>query len=336
MKLIFLFLFFLSSLLAETTLCYKKEIKLSSIDNTLILDGDKCQGKFSITDMIKQGWKLSDSKIMENNENYNHIYIFNKKSKSIEQIASTKATKTIKKLDLKTKKFTISDISNNNAKIEIGDLKIGQSGIIIHTTSQLDSIIIATAEVIETNNNYSTIKITKKSLINQDAIPTSKYKASNGDTFILNHLYRSSLLIVPNNKAKKIVSLNYPKQKFLNEDFFAAHLKLINKPVPTKTELMNFAQKEQIGTIFIVVKNTLYVVDTISFKTIDKITFNINDNSVQVPFFTKIQKIEKGLLDFGASGIEDYNQHYTALVNNTTYKSENGTLFDSIKDILPW
>jgi len=344
--LLLLFLFSISSLVAETTLCYKKDAKNDSLGKTILLNGGECQGKLSILSMEKKNWELSDTKIVKDNDIFNHIYIFNKETKEdeITSTISTSASKyarTVKKIDLRSKKLEIYDLTNNKAKIKIANLKIGQSGVIVHNSSKADSIIIAVAQVVDTNTEYSTIQIEKKSIVKQNAIPTSKHLASNGDTFVLNHIYSSSLLIVPNSKAKALVVLNYPNQKFLSEDFFASYLKVISTPVLNKEDIMNFAQSQQIGTLFIVIKNTLYIKDSISFKTIDKVSLNINDSNTQVPFYSKIQKIEKGLLDFGDDKIADYNLFYSSLVNNTTYsnnlsKNDDKTIFQSVKEIFTW
>ena len=344
MKLILLFLFVISSLVAETTLCYKKDTIGTSLEKTTILDGGECDGKLSIIKMEKANWKLNYTKISKDNGIYNHIYIFDKETKDdkyTSTVTSPQYSQVVEKIDLRSKNLKIYDISNNKAKIKIANLKIGQSGVIVHNGSKQDSIIIAVAQVVDTNSDYSTIQIQKKSIVKQDAIPTSKLIASNGDTFILNHIYSSSLLIVPNSKSKAMVVLNYPNQKFLNEDFFASYLKVISTPVLTRKDIMNFTQSQQIGTIFIVIKNTLYVIDSISFKIIDKVSLNINDSSTHVPFYSKIEKIEKGLLDFGDDKIADYNAYYSALVNNTTYsnissKNDDKTLFQSVKDVFTW
>ncbi|MEA3552952.1 MAG: plasminogen-binding N-terminal domain-containing protein [Campylobacterota bacterium] len=353
MKLLLLFLFFISTVVAQTTLCYKKDTASTVLEKTTLLNGGECQGKLSVLNMEKENWELSDTKIVNDNGVFNHIYIFNKETKE-DEIASVISSsisdsapqyrQTVKKMDLRSKQLEIYELSNSKAKIKLGNLKIGQSGVIVHNGSKEDSIIIAVAQVIDTNSNYSTIQIKKKSIVKQDAIPTSKHIASNGDTFILNHIYSSSLLIVPNSKAKALVVLNYPNQKFLSEDFFASYLKVISTPVLNKEDIMNFAQSQQIGTVFIVIKNTLYIKDSITFKTIDKVTLNINDSTTQVPFYSKIEKIEKGLLDFGADKIADYNLYYSSLVNNTTYSNnlssnnndDDKTLFQSVKEIFTW
>ncbi len=157
----------------------------------------------------------------------------------------------------------------------------------------------------------------------------------------MNHLYKASLLIVPNAAAKKVIYQNFPKQNFMSEDFFAFYLKVNNTPVPKKEDLIDFCNTHQIGTIFIVVKNKLYVIDSLSFKTIDEIYVDINDPSTELPFLTKINEIEKGFWDFGSSDIGSYNAFYLSLIKDTGYKPNSddsivNSIFNKITELLPW
>jgi len=215
--------------------------------------------------------------------------------------------------NLSLQKTTIFDLQKDTAKIDIPNLTIGQSGVIVKTIEN-DSIIIAQAFVVAADTMQSTIRFTDKQILPQDAIPTSSKKPAQGDEFILNHLYNTSLLIVPNTKAKEIVQSLYPKQNFLDEDFFATHLKLIYTPIPNKKDFLNFAQKQQIGTLFIVVQNQLYILDAATFKLLDTIAIDNDDQSENIPFLTKITEIEKGFWDFGDNKIDNYTQYYSKLL----------------------
>jgi len=208
---------------------------------------------------------------------------------------------------------TIFDTNKKQAKINIANLAIGQSGIILHK-NKTNKIIIAQASVISSNGNESTIKFSKKDILPQDAIPTSNLLPSNGDTFILNHLYSSSLLIVPNADSKQVVERKYTDQNFLNEDFFASYLKLNQQPIPKKEDFIDFCQTHQIGTIFMVIENKLHIVDSLSFKVIQTIPLTIESKETKVPFLTKIDEIESGFWDFEEENIEDYNEYYLQLL----------------------
>jgi len=216
-------------------------------------------------------------------------------------------------INLEVQETSLYDTSEETAKIKIANLQIGQSGIVTRTIDN-NSIILSQAIVTKSDTNYSEIEFISKQILPQDAIATTLLSPQDNDTFILNHLYNTSLLLVPNNKAKNIIHQLYSTQNFLNEDFFAAHLKVEQSPHPSQKEISSFAQSKQIGTIFIVIKNTLYILDSISFKIIDTVAISNDDLSTNSPFFTKITDIKRGLWDFGSSKIEDYDAYYSDLL----------------------
>lgn len=65
-----------STLLAQTTMCFKeKHNSMSTIESTN-LDGGECKGSFSLNDMKQKGWSVDDIKITTlPNGTYNFIYI---------------------------------------------------------------------------------------------------------------------------------------------------------------------------------------------------------------------------------------------------------------------
>ena len=64
-----------TSLLADTTMCFKENHKsMSTIENTA-LDGGVCNSKFSVNDMKAKGWNVDDIKISQTTNGMNFIYI---------------------------------------------------------------------------------------------------------------------------------------------------------------------------------------------------------------------------------------------------------------------
>lgn len=64
-----------TSLLADTTMCFKENHKsMSTIENTP-LDGGVCNSKFSVNDMKAKGWNVDDIKISTTTTGMNFIYI---------------------------------------------------------------------------------------------------------------------------------------------------------------------------------------------------------------------------------------------------------------------
>lgn len=215
--------------------------------------------------------------------------------------------------NLDTKLGKISDVTEESAKLDIPNLQIGQSGIVIKNIDD-NSIILSQASVTATNDKFSTIKFYEKKLLEQDALPTTTLTPSNGDQFVLNHLYRSSLLIVPNTQAKNSILKLFPDQNFLDEDFFASYLKVQNTPRPDKETILEFAQAQQIGTIFIAVQNNLFILDGLTFKVLGSQLISNDDKKTQVPFLTRIEEIKNTMLDFSASKIENYDLYYLKLM----------------------
>jgi hypothetical protein len=209
-----------------------------------------------------------------------------------------------------TKEFVLNNVNKNIATINVGNLSVGQSGVIIHKYKSHKSFIIANATVQLTTNDKSTLLLSKSNSLVQDALPTSNLKPQVGDIFVLNHMYSSSLLIVPNYETLQEIQNLYPKQNFLNPDIFAAHLKLNQIPTPTKKDIQEFCKSYDIGTIFVSINNQLFILDVNSLKTLDKIKLNTSTKKTQSPFFTKIKDIKNGLFNFKDGVIKDYNKYY--------------------------
>jgi len=333
----------ITSLVAEKTLCYKNNVDNFIQNKNATLEGGKCQKLFSANDMVNNGWTIDDYKVVKKEGNFNHIYVFSRKTnldRLFEQGFVAQNVK-LKPREFKKNELVIYDVTDSTAKVKVGNLRIGQSGIIVNDISG-NYTIITQGTVIKTEKEYSVIEFVDSKLLKQDAIPTLKVKPTNSDLFVLNHLYESSLLIVPNIKSKKVIKKNFPNQNFLSEDFFASYLKVNDNPVPSKQDIIEFCSLQEVGTIFIVIKNKLYIIDALSFKTIDEIDVPINDFNTQLPFLTRITEIETGLFDFGATSIGNYNEFYLSLIKDTGYAPKVidsdpvKAILKKISEYLPW
>lgn len=64
-----------TSLLADTTMCFKENHKsMSTIENTP-LDGGICAGKYTVNDMKTKGWSVDDIKISQTATGMSFIYV---------------------------------------------------------------------------------------------------------------------------------------------------------------------------------------------------------------------------------------------------------------------
>ena len=327
MKIVFLILIFLSTLISSTTICYKEKISRLKIKNNVLLDGGECKGKMSLAMMKKNGWKIEHSQIVKKSSKYNYLVLFSKN----DGIKAKKDSHLSINFDIK--KIKLQSINGDLATINVGKLIVGQSGVIVRKINN-KTIIIAKAIVKSSSVNASTLLISKSNILTQNAIPTLKLKPQINDIFILNHIYNSSLLIVPNFEALQKIKKLYPKQHFLDPDIFAAYLKMQNLPSPTLKDMQRFCKDYDIGTIFILAQHYLYILDVESLQLIKKAKLYINSAKTQSPFFTKITDIKESLWDFNNEEIKDYNHYYTSIINKIKYHSSDENIFMHILDIL--
>lgn len=75
-----------TSIIADTTMCFKENhTSMSTIENTA-LNGGACNGKYSINDMKKKGWIVDDIKISQSATGMNFIYILKTATSSVQPV----------------------------------------------------------------------------------------------------------------------------------------------------------------------------------------------------------------------------------------------------------
>jgi len=224
---------------------------------------------------------------------------------------------TNKQVSFNARGVKITNINDNKTTIDIGNLTIGQSGIVIHIYEDDKRSIVANAQVIESNETSSIIEFSKFDDLKQDAIPTSSRTVEKGDILVLNYLYTSSLLIAPNVDTFQAIRTNFKFNNFLHSDIFATKLKIDNMPYITKEYLQSYAIEQNLGTIFIVVNQNLYVLDTKTFKIIGNYKISYDENKAELPFYTRVTDIETSTFDIQLfSNREDlsYDEYYKKLL----------------------
>jgi hypothetical protein len=215
--------------------------------------------------------------------------------------------------DTSQKTTTILDIDKNKATIGLGDLIVGQSGVIVHKFDDNHSAILANFYITSSNKQTSQIKILKDKVLLQDAVPTVNLTPQKGNIVVVNHIYKSSLLIVPNFETSQQIKNLYKNQNFLNPDIFAAYLKINYIVRPQKEDFVKFCKDNTIGNIFIAIKDKLYIVDIYSFKILYTNDIISNNDKIVLPFFTKVKDIQSSMLDW-SSPVKDYNKYYSKLI----------------------
>jgi hypothetical protein len=297
-----------SSLNAKTTICYKKSWESPSTIETTKLDGGECKGEKSLKEMKRAGWYIKDIEIKSAKKGLDYNYILSDINPVIIKKELTKTNDLTKNVNMQVQISKLSNVTNETATIDIGNLKVGQSGIIQHKYADGNSIIVSSAYVESSNANSSVIKFIPFLDLKQNSIPTSNRVVENNDQFLLNFMYNQSLLITPNIDAFRAVRDKFQDNNFVHSDIFGAYLKSEYRPLPTRKMIQEFAISENLGTIFIVIKSNVYVLDSRTFTLLNKNTITNISSKTQMPFYTRIDKIESNLftsdfwswLDFSA------------------------------------
>ncbi|PLY05701.1 MAG: hypothetical protein C0625_12855 [Arcobacter sp.] len=278
---------------AATTICYKKDWESPSTIEKTKLDGGECDGRFTYKEMLKKGWYLKDIKISKAKKGLDYSYILSDKE-LIEIDNSDFMDNKFAKLDYKPMAARISNVSEENATINIPNLRVGQSAVIQHNYTNTKTMLVANAYVIDSNTTGSTLKLMPFLDLKQNALPTSNRKAVDGDIAIVNYLYDTSLIIAPSQDAFSATRDKYKDNNFLHSDIFGARLKMEGEPLPSKEMIRDFAISQNIGTIFFVISNKIYIVDAKTFAVLEKgnISYNFVEDE-KMPFYTRVEKIEK-------------------------------------------
>lgn len=314
-----------NNLLAQETICFKNGLEKPSLIETTPLDGKVCKGIQTLEDMKNSGWQVLDIKLQPVGNKFNYSYYFykddNKKSsvtpqKNVnQQLSLSKGEFSIKPIGAK-----VTNINNNKSNIDIGNLIVGQSGIVVHIYDNDKRLIVSNAKVISSNENSSVVEFFPFNDLTQDAIPTSNRSVTENDILILNYMYNSSLLIAPTLDSFQAVRENFKLNNFMHSDIFAAKLKVENKPYPTKEDIQKFAIEQNLGTIFFVLDNKVYVLDTKTFTILESYAFAYESAEKQMPFYTRVEDIEESIFNssffdfFSEDKKSNYDEYYKRIL----------------------
>ncbi len=306
---------------AKTTVCFKKDWSSPSTIETAPLDGGACQSKYSLEQMKKMGWSILDIKIDSEQNNLSYQYLLTNdrriESNQVQQVQIQENTNTQRQLSFKPIGVKVDGVEDNKTTINVGNLIIGQSGVVIHIYDNDKRLIVANAEVIESNESTSVIKFSKFNDLVQNAIPTSNRNVEKNDILVLNYLYTASLLIAPDLDTFQTIRENFKYNNFLHSDIFATKLKQDNMPYLTKKYIQKYAISQNLGTIFIVANQNIYVLDTKTLKVLTSYKISYNAKKTEMPFYTRVTDIETSNLDLEIFSDREnltYDQYYKKIL----------------------
>jgi hypothetical protein len=170
-----------------------------------------------------------------------------------------------------------------------------------------------------------------------------------GDTALLAFGYTRALLIAPSEEIYHRITTSTKDLQWIHPDLFATMLSLSGHPTPLREDFLNLNVSMSVGLVFIYLDKKIFTLDSRSFKILNISEAPLIQKSAQLPFYTRVEKIESNWWGEGSDELEAYEPHYYQLMleanpdnqelhkltNETPYKSNSTVkgLFDTVLDI---
>ena len=216
---------------------------------------------------------------------------------------------------IKTPILTL-DNANNIATIKVDRIDIGVSGFIVHRLSQRTSSILKSVEVIGYNENTktATLKMLDFDSLTQNSLPSGNWNVEVGDIAVLAYGYSRALLIAPNEEIYYRITKSTSQVQWLHPDIFTTILSFNGHPTPLKEDFTQMSNSTAIGLIFFYINQHLFTVDAKSMKILNISSAALNQQSVQLPFYNRIDEIDSAWWGEGSNELEAYEPYYCTLL----------------------
>ena len=217
------------------------------------------------------------------------------------------------------------DAKNETIVIKIDKIDVGMSGFVVHYITPMHSEIINNAVVksFDANKSEATLKISSFHMLDNDSVPKEEYKAEIGDSVELAFGYNRAMLIAPSEEIYHRITKSVQTQ-WMHPDLFATILSYTGHPSPLLSDFHSMSEATSAGLLFIYLDKEVYTLDMKSFKILHISAAPLEQKSVQLPFYTRVQKIESSWWDWGkgTSQVKNYTKYYYKLLmqNNANNK----------------
>ena len=225
----------------------------------------------------------------------------------------------------------IVSVKEDKATISIPKADIGMSGFVVHVLDDDHSMIVAQASVIgfDQKQQKATLQLSPYTLFRNNNLPTLELKPQVGDKVILAYGYERGLLIAPSEDIYYTLTRSIRGETFVHPDVFATLLSYKGHPTPLKEDFSDFCNNVTVGLLFFYLKQKLYTVDCQSFKILNVQDAPLKQTTKQLPFYSRVKKIEANWFGAGSSELEDYAPYYYELLYR--YNPKNKTLLKSFQ-----
>lgn len=242
---------------------------------------------------------------------------------------------------------TISSVDNDKETVTIATpqlVQVGMYGVIVHWFDSTHSIALSWVEVKSIEAETSTLTMIPISSLQQSALPSGKWVPKIGDEVLLGYNYHRALLIAPNPSMYKKVTAYHPERSWVHPDIFATVLSSNGHPTPLIEDFTSTCRANNIGLVTFAFDSSIITVDCQSFKILENKPTTEKIGDIQLPFYSRVSKINANWFGAGSSELKEYSPYYIELLadNNpdnkwiqdyrSAHKEEESNWFGSISD----
>lgn len=222
------------------------------------------------------------------------------------------------------------DEKSSVATIKIDKIDVGMSGFVVHKLDATHSSIIKNAVVqsYDKKNKIASLKLYDFDMFNTDALPKGKWHVKKDDMVILAFGYKRAFLVAPNEEIYHRVTNSAKNIEWTHPDMFATILSINGHPTPLKSDFKELSQTASVGIVFFYLNYKLYTLDAKSFALLNISDAMIEQEEVQLPFYTRVKEIDSNWWGEGSSRMSDYEPHYYELM--VEHNKNSKKLYDII------
>lgn len=219
---------------------------------------------------------------------------------------------------IKTPVLSVDEITQT-VTIKINRIDVGMSGFIVHQLGQHNASILKNVSVSNYNPNtkIATLQMKPFDQLVQNSLPTGNWKVEVGDTAVLAFGYSRALLIAPNEEVYYRITQATKQIQWVHPDLFATILSFNGHPTPLKEDFNAMSIATSVGLVFFYLNQKVFTVDAKTLQVLNITKAVLTQDSLKLPFFTRVEEIGTNWYDFfddGAEELEEYEAYYYQLL----------------------
>jgi len=224
------------------------------------------------------------------------------------------------------------DDENGYLRAKVAKVEVGVSGFAVHSispnhTSILKSVMV---ESYDDATGMATLKMSDFTALRNNSLPSGKWKIVPGDSVVLAFAYSRALLIAPSEEIYHRITTSVRTQ-WVHPDLFATVLSYRGHPTPLKEDFEAMSVAGSIGLLFLYLDQKLYTLDIKTFKILNISDAPLTQDSVKLPFYSRVEHIEANWWGEGSDELESYEPHYYDLL--LEYNAENEQFLEIVEKL---